>query len=60
MFKWLQAYNKASAQTKVFVLNWLVYGLAIILTTVYCYARLDYVRSYKTAPSQVHQEATKH
>jgi hypothetical protein len=54
MFKWLRDYNNASGQTKVFILNWLVYGLAIILTTVYCYARLDFVRSYKTTPDQVH------
>lgn len=56
MFKWLRDYNNASAQTKVFVLNWLVYGLAIILTTVYCYARLDFVRSYKTPTNQVHHD----
>lgn len=48
MFRWLKLYNDASAQTKVFVLNWLVYGLAILITTVYCYARLDFVRSYRT------------
>ena len=48
MFKWLRQYNQASAQTKYFVLNCLVYGLAILITTVYCYARLDFVRSYAT------------
>lgn len=48
MFTWLKQYNEASTQTKYFVLNWLVYGLALLITTVYCYARLDFVRSYKT------------
>lgn len=48
MLKWLKKYNEASSQTKYFIINWLVYGLAIIITTVYCYARLDFVRSYRT------------
>lgn len=58
MFKWLKEYNEASSQTKYFVLNWLVYGLALLITTVYCYARLDYVRSYRT-PSVAEREKMK-
>lgn len=58
MFKWLKEYNDSSSQTKYFVLNWLVYGLAILITTVYCYARLDFVRSYRT-PSVTQRESTK-
>lgn len=42
--KWIQAYRTATKQTKYFVLNWLLYGLAIVATTVYCYVRLDAVR----------------
>ena len=48
MFGWLKEYSEANPQTKYFVLNALVYGLAIIITTVYCYGRLDFVRSYRT------------
>ncbi|MEI8365987.1 MAG: hypothetical protein WCF65_06180 [Parachlamydiaceae bacterium] len=48
MFKWLTSYNKSTTQTKYFVLNWLIYGLALIITTIYCYARMDFVRSYRT------------
>ncbi len=48
MFKLLKRYNQANPQIKYFAINWLVYGLAILITTVYCYARLDYVRSYRT------------
>jgi len=48
MLKWLKRYNRAKPQIKYFALNWLVYGLAIIITTIYCYARLDFVRSYRT------------
>lgn len=55
MLKWLREYDEASPQTKYFVLNSLVYGLAIIITTVYCYARLDFVRSYR-APAVAEAE----
>ena len=48
MFKWLNDYSESGAQTKYFVLNALIYGLAIIITTAYCYGRLDFVRSYRT------------
>ena len=48
MFQMLREYNEANPQTKYFVLNALVYGLAILITTLYCYGRLDYVRSYRT------------
>lgn len=55
MFKWIEEYKEAKSQTKYFILNWLVYGIAIIVTTVYCYARLDFVRSNKTPPSESQQ-----
>ncbi len=57
MIQWLRSFVNANKQTKYFVLNWAVYGLAIILTTVYCYARLDYVRSYKTAAPHFKNQA---
>lgn len=55
MFKWLDQYNEASPQIKYLILNWLVYGLVIIITTVYCYARLDFVRSYETPSTITHE-----
>ncbi|MBA3816592.1 MAG: hypothetical protein H0X29_08760 [Parachlamydiaceae bacterium] len=54
MFKWFEQYQAASKQTKYFILNWIIYGLAIIITTVYCYGRLDFVRSYKTPLTEMH------
>lgn len=48
MFQWLKEYDGSTAQTKYFMLNGLVYGLALIITTVYCYGRLDFARSYPT------------
>jgi len=58
MLEWLKRYNEASSQTKYFILNWLVYGLAIIITTVYCFARLNYVRSYQS-PSTIEANQAK-
>lgn len=55
MIKWLREYSEANPQTKYFVLNGLIYGLAIIITTVYCYGRLDFVRSYR-APTVANNE----
>ena len=46
MFKWFKLYNGANPKTRYFVLNVLIYGLTLLITTIYCYARLDYVRSY--------------
>lgn len=48
MLKWMRLYNKANPQIKYFALNWFVYGIVIVITTIYCYGRLNYVRSYPT------------
>jgi len=45
MVNWLQKFKASSKQTKYFALTWLVYGLAIVASTIYCYARIDFVRS---------------
>lgn len=57
MFQWIKQFINAERQTKFFVLNWFTYGLALIITTVYCYARLDYVRSYRTPPVKTESQA---
>lgn len=50
MFRWIKQFVQSSRQTKFFVLNWFIYGLALVVTTIYCYARLDFVRSYQKIP----------
>lgn len=47
MIQWLKNFQEASPQTKYFILTWFVFGLAIILSTLFVYGRLDYVRSDK-------------
>lgn len=44
--KWWDEYKESTKQTKYFILTWVFYGLIIILSCFYSYARLDYVRSY--------------
>lgn len=39
------SFFRATGQTKVFVINWAIYMFLIIATTIYAYARLDFVRS---------------
>lgn len=56
MFKWFKAYNGATSQTQYFFLTLVVYGIALLATTVYVYARLDFVRSYKTTPTTQHPQ----
>ena len=59
MLEWLKEYDESNPQTKYFVLNALIYGLAILITTVYCFGRLDYVRSYRTPVTEELKEKTK-
>lgn len=42
---WIQKFRDATSETKWFIFNFVVYTLIVIVTTVYCYARLDFVRS---------------
>ncbi|MBA2728307.1 MAG: hypothetical protein H0U49_09075 [Parachlamydiaceae bacterium] len=48
MFKWLRQYQSASRQTKYFILTWFIFGICIVVTTIYCYARLEFARNHKT------------
>lgn len=58
MQQWMKRYNEATPQTKFFVWNAVIYSLAILITTIYCYGRLDFVRSYPS-PSTIKAESQK-
>ena len=47
MFAWIKSFKQSSTQTKWFIFNTILHGSIIILTAIYCYARLDFVRSHK-------------
>jgi len=50
MSSWIKQFNAASRDTKLLIVTLALFSFGIVFTTLYCYARLDYVRSYKTAP----------
>lgn len=51
MLKALRLFLQSDAKTKNFILTWFVYTAVIVASTIYCYARLDTVRSGpKAAP----------
>lgn len=52
MLTWWKQFRDASGETKLFALVCFLFGALLVVTTVYCYARLDYVRSYKTPSSE--------
>ena len=58
MLKWLTQYRRAHPQTQYFIMMFLFYGVMLIASTIYCYARLDYVRSYKTSSPHVEKKMT--
>lgn len=51
MMTWIQQFRRANPKTRWFIFNWAIYILLMIVTTIYCYARLDYVRSYALKPT---------
>lgn len=46
MRHWYKQFINSTRETKMFIFQSVIYMFLIIATTVYCYARLDYVRSY--------------
>jgi len=47
MLTWIKSFKQSSYQTKWFIFNAILHGSIIILTAIYCYARLDFVRSHQ-------------
>ncbi len=45
MLKWFQKYRMAGRETKLFIATSILWTLAVILPGIFCYARLDFVRS---------------
>lgn len=49
MPKYWKQFRQALPLAKSLFFNWALYGLMIIASTIYVYARLDYVRSNRPA-----------
>lgn len=54
MFSWLSKFKSANPQTQGFIFNAFVYGFVIIAALIYCYARLDFVRSGRPSTPTTH------
>ncbi len=48
MLKWIRTIKNSSNKTKWFYFQYFIYLLLIVLSTLWAYARLDFVRSYDT------------
>ena len=59
MFEKIIATTRIDPRNQWFWFNTLIYGFLIIVTTLYVYARLDYVRSYDQKTQYVTPEPTK-
>ncbi len=52
MIKWIQDIKNSSNKTKWFYFQYVIYFLLMIATTIWAYARLDFVRSYEEKEEQ--------
>jgi hypothetical protein len=52
MQKLWKEFIKSSYQIKLFLFTTSIFWIAMIVTTAYCYGRLDFVRSYKTTTTE--------
>lgn len=49
MFEWIQTIKNSSNKTKWFYFQYVIYVLLMIITTIWAYGRLEFVRSYDTS-----------
>lgn len=56
-FTWLKEFYAADSRTKMFMLTHVIYGAVIVASTLYCYGRLDSVRSGRNAEKASVQES---
>ncbi len=52
MLKWIQTIKNSSNTAKWFYFQYVIYVLVMILTTMWAYGRLDFVRSYEVEQKQ--------
>lgn len=54
MFQWVKNFRDSSSLTKNAIIALVIWATPVVLMTLYCYARLDFVRSYDTTKSVEH------
>ena len=58
MFQWIKKFKESTPLTKNAVIALLIWAIPVVLMTVYCYVRLDFVRSYDNT-EQTEQSVSK-
>lgn len=48
MFRWVQEFKEATNATKSFYMMGFIYMFLLIVTTIYCYMKLDYMPKVKS------------
>ncbi|ADI38710.1 putative uncharacterized protein [Waddlia chondrophila 2032/99] len=46
MLQWMKKFKEATPLTKNALIALIIWAVPVVLMTIYCYARLDFVRSY--------------
>jgi Na+/melibiose symporter-like transporter len=49
---WFRKFQSAKPQTKFFIMNWTFYFILMLVTTLWCYARIEYVHQARQQPQQ--------
>jgi hypothetical protein len=57
MLKWVQSIKNADSKARWFYFQYIIYLIAIILSTIWAYVRLDFVRSYDAQQEETIQKA---
>lgn len=52
MLHWIQTIKNSRNKTKWFYFQYVIYVILIILSTIWAYARLEFVRSYEVDQEQ--------
>lgn len=59
MFKWIQTIKNSDSKARWFYFQYIIYLVAIIASTIWAYARLDFVRSYEAKQEKEIQQLEK-
>lgn len=58
MSEWIRKFKDSSPLTKRALIALIIWAVPVVIMTVFCYARLDFVRSYVT-PTHTEQSTSK-
>jgi hypothetical protein len=59
MLKWINQFREAKPQTKYFILIWFIFGMGLLLSTVYSYARIERSRENVDIQMQLDSKGTR-